>query len=241
MDQELVVDDRITDGKKLLTQLAQDGFEISAAYWIRSSEGSWRLYLASPLVATEGAGKAFGRVYLSLAKLRAPGVSVLDLRLIDPDNPSARAVQEIQRRHPAFMPLRTGPTRLGDLDVEETHIYPRIVLPRPLNGNGIRVKLKREVEPKFRPEEYNAPLSPEERDALARTVAAGVSPMEAEYFIRRKRAAALRRPLPADSIVTAYVVGWWGAKPEDDPNPLLLVESADGTQGLTFKNDTEPV
>jgi hypothetical protein len=90
-------------------------------------------------------------------------------------------------------------------------------------------------------EQLVAPLSPQESRAVAQLVASGISPSQADYWVRKKREAVQAKPpIPAETIVNARVAAWWGDKPEDDPNPLLLVEASDGAQGLTFKDNTEP-
>ena len=51
MDTEILVDDRIEDGQRLVSQLVRDGFAVVAAFWIKPSEEElWQLYIASPSV-----------------------------------------------------------------------------------------------------------------------------------------------------------------------------------------------
>jgi hypothetical protein len=87
-----------------------------------------------------------------------------------------------------------------------------------------------------------APLSPQEVHALGQIVASGISPEQADYWVRKKRELQTEsQDIPAGTVVDAYVTAWWGDTPEEDPNPLLLVKSAGGAEGLTFLNNTEPL
>jgi hypothetical protein len=126
MDTEILVDDRFEDGRKLVSQLVQDGFEVTAAVWIKSNEGSWRLYLASPIATPDRIGDAYRAVYGSLSKVPASSVSLSEIKLVSPENPIARDVLEIQRRFPGRIPTRTRRPKLGDLAIEEAYIYPRV-------------------------------------------------------------------------------------------------------------------
>jgi hypothetical protein len=104
------------------------------------------------------------------------------------------------------------------------------------------VRLKTDVEQKFRDDEFLEPLTPRETGVLGQIVASGVAPVQAEYLVRKRREIDRHRPsIPAGTVVDAWITGWWGDEPEDDPNPLLEVEADDGRLGLTFKDNTEPV
>ena len=51
MDTELLVENRIDDGQRLLIELVRDGFDVSAAAWLKTSEeGLWFLYIGSKSV-----------------------------------------------------------------------------------------------------------------------------------------------------------------------------------------------
>jgi hypothetical protein len=53
MDTELLVEQK-DEGKRLIEQLGRDGFPVSVAFWVRTSEdGLWHLHIASPAVEEE--------------------------------------------------------------------------------------------------------------------------------------------------------------------------------------------
>ena|SRR5208337_825455 len=70
MDTELLVECQFDDGQRLVDQLIRDDFEISVAFWLKTSEeGLWHLYIASPFVDEERLGVAYRMVYASLVLL----------------------------------------------------------------------------------------------------------------------------------------------------------------------------
>ncbi len=125
MDTDLLVEERIEDGQRLVDQLIRDGFEARAAFWVKASEeGMWHLYLATPAVNPDKVGEAFRTVYASLSKLPDPWVSPSQIKLLNGTNSVARAAIEIRDRYPRKSPTRYHGKRLGNLMIEEAHIYP---------------------------------------------------------------------------------------------------------------------
>ena len=73
MDQVTLVDEQKKDGLKLAERLAQQGFEVTAAFWLRTSEdGQWFLYFASPVVDSEGKREAYRRVLPVIRQMPQP-------------------------------------------------------------------------------------------------------------------------------------------------------------------------
>jgi hypothetical protein len=114
-------------GQKLVEELAQRGFEMTAAFWIlRSDNEKWYFYIVSPLVDTEGAGEAYMRLGpLARAMPQPYSIDPLRIRLIGQNNPLAKDVLAAYHRSPA---LKVGPIRwrgrvLGDVGVEDTYFY----------------------------------------------------------------------------------------------------------------------
>jgi hypothetical protein len=70
MDTELLVEEQIDDGQRLIDQLIRDEVEVNVGFWVRTSEeGLWHLYIASPAINPEKLGEAYRKVYASLNKL----------------------------------------------------------------------------------------------------------------------------------------------------------------------------
>jgi hypothetical protein len=244
MDQAVLVDRRIDDGRRLIWQLVADGLAVSAAFWVRTAEeGLYHLYIVLPTFPAGTGGEAYGRVYASLSKMPGSQHLLLEIKPVGPDNPLAQGVLEIQRHYPGRIAMWMRPGRLSGVAVEELYIYP---VPKPKSDNHplgtMKVRLKTDVEQVFRGDEFLEPLTPQESAVLGQIVSSGVSPIQAEYFVRKRREIDRQRPpIPAGTVVNARIRAWWGDSPSDDPNPLLEVEAPSGARGLTFKDNTEPV
>jgi len=119
------VETQIEDGQRLIDQLIRDGIEVTAAFWVRTSEeGLPQLYIASPSFNPDKMGEAFRDVYASLNTLTDCAVTPADLLLIDGANPIARAAVALRDRHSGRSPTRYHGQRLGSLPVVEATIYP---------------------------------------------------------------------------------------------------------------------
>lgn len=127
MDTELLVEPRIEDGRKLLGELVRDGFDVTVAVWVRTSEeASWSLTIGSNSVTPEKSGEAYGTLYVCLSRLPDSSVSLSEVKLVQASDPIARDAVAVRERHPGFSPIRYNGKRLGNLAIEEAYIYPRI-------------------------------------------------------------------------------------------------------------------
>ncbi len=125
MDQELLVE-RIDDGHKLIIELLRDGFDVTAAFWVRTSEdGTWLLYINSETVDVKKVSEAYRRVYACLNRLGPSSVAPSEVKLINPSNPISVAAVLVRDRYPGRMPTRFQGKRLGPMAVDEVYIYPR--------------------------------------------------------------------------------------------------------------------
>lgn len=128
MDTELLVENRIDDGRRLLVEFARNGFDISAAAWLKTAEeGLWYLYVGSPAVAAGTLGDSYLTVYRCLQRLPNTGIEMSTVKLVSDSNPIAREIAASRDRHPGGrLATRYGGNRLGNIAVEEAYIYPRI-------------------------------------------------------------------------------------------------------------------
>jgi hypothetical protein len=124
MAEDLLVDMR-RDGQRLVDQLVSDGFEVSVAFWVRTSdESSWSLYIASPSVDSERLGVAYRQVFASLNNLTRSSVSPSDIKLVNESNPIARNAIDVRKDIPDEEPISYGGKRLDGLQIKEAIIYP---------------------------------------------------------------------------------------------------------------------
>lgn len=127
MDTELLVDNRIEDGQKLVAELVLAGFDVSVAFWGKTSEeGLWFLYIGSTSVEPSKIGDAYRTLYACLSKIPDPSMGMSEVKLIEATNPIAKDAMAARDRQPGRLPVRFQGRRLGNLSIDEAHIYPRI-------------------------------------------------------------------------------------------------------------------
>ena len=126
MDYELLVDERIEDGKSLIAGLVEDGFDVTVAFWARTSEeGLWFLYVGSASVRTMSLADAYRVVYGAVRRIPGARIPLSSIKLVDPDDPITRSAIEVRDRFPARLPTRYNGKRFGNMAIEEAYIYPR--------------------------------------------------------------------------------------------------------------------
>jgi hypothetical protein len=126
MDTNTLVSEMIDDGKRILEQLAQGGFEVTAALWLKKAKNSqWYFYIASPL-ADDGAAVGYGRLNPLVQQVPDLWIDPIEIRLIGATDPITQEVLAIHSRAPGPKPapIRWRGNRLGKLDVEAAYLYP---------------------------------------------------------------------------------------------------------------------
>lgn len=239
MDTITLVADQIDDGQSLIARLVRESIPITAACWVKpAEEDRWSLYIATPLVEGKGPTGAYREILRVMRQLGLRWVTDSDVKLIGESHPITDELLELLRRYPGRSPIKPRRALLGGLPVDEVYVYPPTMRAAPLES--VQRRLKKPVEQIVRTEDVL--LTPEESAVRNQILSSGVSLEDAEKGVRMKRPRPQARPpIPAGVVVKSWVTAFWGDKPEDDPNPLLMVEAPDGARGLVLKNDTEPV
>ena len=125
MDQAVLVEQQIEDGQELIDLLLREGFDLSAAAWVKpSEEDRYLLYLVSKEVDERGLSAAYRAVHPVLTELHAPSVSLADLKLVGATNPIAADIKEINQKHPGRSPTRIRRPQLGGISIDEAYVYP---------------------------------------------------------------------------------------------------------------------
>jgi hypothetical protein len=130
MDTEVLVENRIPDGWKLLADLIRDGFDVTVAFWAKTGEGGlWFLYIGSSAVDGGQFGDALWRVYCCLRTIRGSCITPSDIKLIHRADQAATDAAAIRDRYAANRVITYRPPegRLGGLSTDEVCIYPRIL------------------------------------------------------------------------------------------------------------------
>jgi hypothetical protein len=128
MDQATLVETQIQNVKRLIDRLVGQGVPVTAACWVKESEsGQWFLYFATALVGENGATKsAYRRVNAVIREIQKEGfwIDPLEVKLIGPDDPIAKAMVSVRDRNPGRFPSWFRGNRLGSVATEEAYIYP---------------------------------------------------------------------------------------------------------------------
>jgi hypothetical protein len=124
MDQVPLVADQIEGGRKLVELLADSGFPVAAACWVKEDkESRWYLFLVSPLVDEHGPREAYRRLIPLLEKQQEPLlVDPFEVKLIGPSEPLAKGIADAQRRVGRKVTPRYQDV-LGDVYVEAAYLY----------------------------------------------------------------------------------------------------------------------
>jgi hypothetical protein len=125
MDQITLVNEQIMDGQRLVELLANEGFSVTAACWLKTSEdGQWFLYLASPVVDEEGPLKAYRRVHPLIRRMSNSCIDPFEVKLIGTNDPIAEALRGINCRSSARGLIPYSGAQLGGVSIEGAYFYP---------------------------------------------------------------------------------------------------------------------
>jgi hypothetical protein len=142
MDQTPLVDEQIADGKRLLDRLAEAGFPVTVAAWVRETE-RWRWYLniVSPVDEDQGIGSTYRRIHALLRQMPQPfPLSTLDIMAVGPHKPLGEALIDLQRRHPGRSYFHFGGSHLGGVEIEAVYLYPPVAVAKQTDGQVSGVK-----------------------------------------------------------------------------------------------------
>jgi hypothetical protein len=133
MDQTPLVAEEIADGKRFLDRLAEEGFPVTVAGWLRESDnGRWYLYIASPVVDHQGIRNAYGRINDLLHQMPQPFlVSHFGIRAVGTYRPIVAAMLDLQRRNPGRSFFHIGGSFLGDREIDDAYLYPPVAVAQP--------------------------------------------------------------------------------------------------------------
>lgn len=124
MDQETLVRDQVDSGQGLIDRLQAENFDVTAAFWIKSSkDGRWLLYIASSVVDDEGLAAAYRKLYGVLGNMPDSWVFRSDVKLIGTANPVTKDVLEFRKKWPGPTPTWYRGRQLGNMFIDEAYIY----------------------------------------------------------------------------------------------------------------------
>jgi hypothetical protein len=134
VDTTTLVKDLIDEGQKVIDALLQDGFEATAAFWLKNAEdGLWRFYVVSPIVETESPAAGYLRLHTTIRRLGLEWIDPLEVKLIGPKNPMAHDILAIHQQYGGTKgkSVRWTGTQLGNRNVEGAYLYPLAAVAAP--------------------------------------------------------------------------------------------------------------
>lgn len=122
---------QINDGAKIVDKLRQGGFDVAAAWWMKSSgEGLWFLYVASKQVDELGITAAYMEALSLIRQLGPLWVDRFEIKLVRPTHPTTQDVLRILKGSPSPLATRYDGTQLGSAAIDGAYLYP---LPDPVS------------------------------------------------------------------------------------------------------------
>jgi hypothetical protein len=128
---EALSKEMIDSGRELVRALLQRQVELTACFWLYSSErNDWRLVVAFPQVEKEGPLKAYETIQSVIRPLGAQQTTpegfrrllrLTDVSVLEPSNRLVRSVQSVPLFDEDGMQFKQS--RLGDSFVEGVYIY----------------------------------------------------------------------------------------------------------------------
>ncbi len=119
------------EGNKIVEYLQQHAFEVSAAFWVKtSSKEVWRLYIVSPIAESIAWSEAYGQFSSLIVEMDLDWVDRFTVKLIGPNHPMAKAVLAIHADHVGkkARPIHWSGPMLGNVSIEGAFLYPLPVL-----------------------------------------------------------------------------------------------------------------
>lgn len=130
MDQGTLVGPHVDDGRRLIERLIADGVPVLAAAWLKpSEEGSWVLYIVTPLVDDRGLHDAYLQVHGALSRIESAGLTTANIRFVGTRDPLAEVLESILQQRPKSRGISWAGPRLADIQVDDAYIYPRPTSP----------------------------------------------------------------------------------------------------------------
>jgi hypothetical protein len=122
MDKRTLVDADIDAGRELIEELAREGFDVDAAFWLYSTESDrWRLTIASRFVQRLGPRAAYQRIQAVLGTLPTNRLSLSDITVLGNRDHLVRLLTGAVARHGEDMRLARG--TIDGTFIDDAFIY----------------------------------------------------------------------------------------------------------------------
>jgi hypothetical protein len=124
MDTNGLVTQRIEDGRRFIKALSARDFDVTAAFWVRTSEEDvWVFYIASTKADGGKLAEAYSELYGILQTMEGTTISASDVKLIGSESAVTTDIFQVRRRYPDTFVDASIARPLGGLMVEEAYVY----------------------------------------------------------------------------------------------------------------------
>lgn len=124
MAQATLVETQISDVPRLVDRLKSRGFSVESAFWLYNSDGGWHLYLVTNEVTRRGLHAAYKAIYDLLHNGSDFGIDLFDIKLVAPDDPTARTIASFSPGYVGRATFRgSGFTTANGTYIESVVIY----------------------------------------------------------------------------------------------------------------------
>jgi hypothetical protein len=133
MDPGPLVKEQIDSGATFLAELDKK-MPVATGFWLKGTDRDyWKFYVVADRFEGDDRRAAYEEVSRVTAALRDPNLGPLDLRLIEPSDPLAKAVLDYRRLYPDKV-IRLRDRFFGGMAIDEVYIYPSPVLAAPVTS-----------------------------------------------------------------------------------------------------------
>ncbi len=126
MDHEILVEETIEEGRRLIERIAEEDLPIVVAAWIKKREHRlWKIHIGACSPRLKDANEA-GRITLrALAKMTDPTIVLIDIDLTEASDPVAVDLLALRDRYPRMVATKLKTRRkIGNRETRGLYIYP---------------------------------------------------------------------------------------------------------------------
>jgi len=126
VDKTALVEDEIALGREAAKGLHEDpSIDLRAALWLYvSAAGEWRLFIATPLVDTDGPKKTYAAIQKALGRLDLSGrLPLWRISAISPADPFVKLMRKLVRIKFGSGSVRLTNSRINNTLIEDAYVY----------------------------------------------------------------------------------------------------------------------
>ncbi|WP_099354494.1 hypothetical protein [Fredinandcohnia onubensis] len=126
MVKTFLVEKDINEGKILIKELDNANFDVHAAFWLYESDGEyWRFVIASDVVETEGARKAYEHINKIINENKDTiSINLIDISAWSPIHPLISSLRTVIQTSPTqIADIRFSSKTINNIYIDDAYIY----------------------------------------------------------------------------------------------------------------------